>query len=76
MNKGLTGQYYRMAGSNNYRCQSCRIITNGREFEPIEFSWKEDYDKWRVWADKNVKDGAKEVIKNIEYGVKNPKVQV
>lgn len=76
LNEGKTGQYYRLAGSSNYKCKSCGTITNGREFEPIEFSWKEEPDKWRVWVEKRVSEETMRLVNGLVDVAKNPRVRV
>lgn len=70
LNKGLTGQYYRMVGSNNYKCRSCGLVANSAEFEPEAFKWRDEPDTWKVWADKNISDAAKKLSKRIVDEVK------
>lgn len=66
LNEGKTGQYYRIAGTNNYKCKSCGTITNGREFDPIEFSWKNDTERWKTWVNDKIKnDNGKKKLKHI-----------
>lgn len=73
LNKGLTGQYYRLCGSNNYKCRSCGIITNSRVFEPVEYSWKEEPDKWRVWVSEKISKEAKKLVEDIVSSAKKSK---
>ena len=73
INEGKTGQYYRIAGKNSYKCTSCGHIANGIEFEPIEYTWKENPEKWRVWVDKRISEDAEKLIDKIIKDVKEPK---
>lgn len=76
LNEGKTGQYYRLAGTNNYKCRSCGRITNQIEFEPVEYTWKEEPDKWRIWADKHISETAQKLIdKIVDDAKQNTKIR-
>ena len=56
-----------------FECTSCGHIANGIEFEPIEYTWKENPEKWRVWVDKRISEDAEKLIDKIIKDVKEPK---
>lgn len=65
LNKGKPGQFYRMAGTNNYKCKSCGLIASKDSFDPVEFTWKTEPESWAVFVAKNAlnEDKVKEVVK-------------
>lgn len=46
---GKVGQTYRLSGKQNYRCSDCKVIYDKSEFDPIEFTWKDDFDSYKTW---------------------------
>ena len=51
---GKTGQFYRIAGQNKFKCASCGLIEDGTSFEPIAFEWKTNQEAWEVWKNKKL----------------------
>lgn len=58
IDSGKTGQFYRIAGQNKFKCTSCGLIEEGTSFEPIEFEWKTNKEAWDEWK-KNLKNAEK-----------------
>lgn len=71
LEKGKVGQFYKMVGSSNFKCQSCGKIRRANSFEPIEFEWKVKPDEWKEAMSYLVKsDEAKKRVKEIRETVK------
>lgn len=48
---GKIAQTYKVTGKNKYRCRDCKTIYDGKDFDPIEFTWKENFAAYRGWLE-------------------------
>ena len=74
MNEGKLGQTYRIAGRNEFKCNSCGTIMDAKSFDPIEFKWRDDVETWASWMKQKVKTQAIKIIDDAVFSVKNPQV--
>lgn len=64
---GLTGQTYRIAGKPNFKCATCKQITNISQYQPLDFQWKTKPEKWAdSFRDKLEAQNNKVGLKNLK----------
>ena len=76
LERNLPGQFYRISGSNRFKCKSCGVIEHISTFSAEEFLWKENPDTWRTWASKKVAEISKGHLDLIVKNAKEPRVLV
>lgn len=52
---GRTGQFYRIAGQQRYKCSGCGVVRAGSEFTQVEYLWKDQPEEWIKFAAEKIR---------------------
>lgn len=59
LNAGILSQTYKLAGRASYKCQVCKSVIAHSEFKAEEFTWKDDFAKWKGFMETRIKEKSK-----------------
>ena len=63
LNNGFTGQYYRIARTQNFKCKSCGDIRHKDSFQEGDFLWRKNPKAYEVLIKNLLSDKGKKNLK-------------